>query len=105
MVFGRSTARSFSGWVPTICASLTKPLAKRTRTFFEPQTTCRLVRIRPLSTMTTPVPTLRPPCGSASSDSGAGTTALPVLPVFLLGAEAADGGSPTTRTTDGRMAW
>ena len=76
---------------PTACDSV--PSAKVTVSDSLPATTCRLVRMTPLSTMTTPVPTLR-------------STSRPVAV-----AEAAPAGAPLsswceprTSTTDGRTA-
>src|SRR6185503_19203189 len=51
-----STARSLSGCWLTIVASDSSPSANTTRTRPAPATTCRLVRIVPLSTITTPLP-------------------------------------------------
>ncbi|MPN22111.1 hypothetical protein SDC9_169494 [bioreactor metagenome] len=54
-----STARSFSGWLLITCASELLPSENCTSMRREPCTTCRLVRITPLSTTTTPVPSPR----------------------------------------------
>ena len=75
-----STARSFSGCAPVIDAVVSRPSANTTLIVSAVCTTCRLVRITPLSTITTPVPT---PC-SISSAPGLGALRYPV-----------------TRTTDG----
>jgi len=48
------TARSSSGCSPTTVASDSSPSANTTFTRLAPATTCRLVRMVPLSTMTTP---------------------------------------------------
>ena len=76
-----STARSFSGWAPVMLALASVPSAKVTLTRSAPRTTCRLVRMTPVSTITTPVPVLR-------------STSLPRLVVV----------KPITRTTDGATA-
>ena len=57
--FACSTARSFSGWVLMIAASDSRPSSNCTRTRLAPATTCRLVRITPLSMITTPLPVAR----------------------------------------------
>ncbi len=82
-VFAWITARSFSGCTPTTVASDSVPSAKTTPSLSPPATTWRLVRMIPLSTMTTPVPTL-----------------------FSMSRSPSLGASPScrTRTTDGRMA-
>src|SRR5690606_1321421 len=58
-----STARSRSGVRPRIDASASSPSAKSTRRRGAPTTTWKFVRIVPVSTMTTPVPTLRSSSG------------------------------------------
>ena len=83
-----STAKSFSGCALIITASLSWPLAKRTRIFLAPQTTCRLVRIVPLSMITTPVPKLRPIARCSGLFSPVSMSSI----------------KPITRTTDGRIA-
>ena len=88
MVLARSTARSFSGCVLRTTASDSEPSKKVTRTFLAPLTTCRLVRIVPLSMMTTPVPTPR-------STVPFSLLSLPSSPSVIR---------PTTRTTDGMIA-
>src|SRR5690606_2964848 len=80
----RTTARSCFGSSATTTASETWPSANSALIRSAPATTCRLVRIVPLSTMTTPVPTL-PSSGSSSS-------------VFALAPKA------RRRTIDGRIA-
>ena len=52
-----STARSFSGCTPVIEALDSRPSEKMTLMWSAPDTTCRLVRMTPLSMITTPVPT------------------------------------------------
>ncbi len=69
-----STARSFSGCVPVTVAIDSRPSKKVTLIVSAPATTCRLVRITPLSTITTPVPTPR------SSGSPGGASASGGLP-------------------------
>lgn len=51
-----STARSFSGCAPVMLAVVSSPSWKVMPMRSAPATTCRLVRMTPLSTMTTPVP-------------------------------------------------
>ena len=64
-----STARSCCGSTLISEAVDSVPSWKRTVTFLAPATTCRLVRITPLSEMTTPVPPLDD--GSPSSEFSA----------------------------------
>ncbi len=77
-----STARSFSGCSEITVASDSSPSKNVTFTLSAPATTWRLVRMRPLSTMTTPVPM---PCSMSPYPSGSSRR-------------------PCTRTTDGRTA-
>jgi hypothetical protein len=84
MLRARSTAKSFSGWVLRSMASDSWPSAKVTLMRLAPLTTCRLVRMVPLSTMTTPLPTPR-------SIVGPSALSLPSSPSVIR---------PTTRTTE-----
>ena len=88
IVLARSTARSFSGCVLRTTASESEPSKNVTRIFLAPLMTCRLVRIVPLSMITTPVPTPR-------STVPFSLLSLPSSPSVIR---------PTTRTTDGRIA-
>ena len=81
MVLARSTARSFSGCALSTTASDSVPSKKVTVMRLAPATTCRLVRMVPLSTMTTPVPTPRSTRAVAS---------LLVAAVVALGHQADD---------------
>jgi hypothetical protein len=83
-----STARSFSGCMLITTASDSWPLWKRTLMRLAPQTTCRLVRIVPLSRMTTPVPRLRFRARFSASSVPSSFSSI----------------RPTTRTTEGAMA-
>jgi hypothetical protein len=56
IVFAFTTARSFSGCTPCTDASDSSPSKKVTVIFSLPCTTCRLVRMKPWSTITTPEP-------------------------------------------------
>ena len=93
MVLARSTARSFSGCTLSRTASDSVPSVKVTLMRFAPLTTCRLVRMVPLSMMTTPVPT--PRSNGEMPFVSLPFEALPSSPSVI---------SPTTRTTDGKIA-
>jgi hypothetical protein len=69
-----STARSFSGCTPVIVAVDSRPSKKVTLMLSAPETTCRLVRMTPLSTITTPVPTPRSTSSSPSWALRSGST-------------------------------
>ena len=81
----RSTARSFSGCTLTMAAGDSVPSAKVTVMDSASCTTCKLVRMVPLSMITTPVPTPRP------------ISAGPLRPFR-------PGMSPSTRTSEGPTA-
>ena len=83
MIFACSTARSCSGCTPMTTASDSRPSWNTTWMRFAPCTTCRFVKMMPVSTITTPVPLWLSAldCTSASGASG----------------------DPRTWTTEGRM--